>query len=229
MDRFIEQYGAEPYAIDDADLRLCPVRGVAYQRHMAADRVEYGADYLEKCRLYEGTPIACAVNAARIALVSRYTTGLMLDIGAGTGDFAKQRPDTFAYDVNLPAEMELRAELLFTDAFASFNAFSLWDVLEHVEDVDNYFKHMRHGAYLFVSIPVFASLWSIRRSKHHRPGEHLYYWTERGFINWAACHGFRLLEVSWAECAAGREDIAQFAFCRDLSPLANEQTIEEVS
>ena len=54
----------------------------------------------------------------------------------------------------------------------------------------------------------------IRESKHYRPGEHLLYWTEKGFVDWMFEKGFRFLEKRTFEIQAGREDILSFAFIR---------------
>ena len=53
-----------------------------------------------------------------------------------------------------------------------FNAFTFWDVLEHVENPESYFGWMRDGAVVFVSLPVFDDLNQVRASKHYRPNEH---------------------------------------------------------
>ena len=63
-----------------------------------------------------------------------------------------------------------------------------------------------------------SSVYSIRDSKHYRPGEHLYYFTELGFAQWMARHGFELLEVSNFETKAGRDSILSFAFRRHRWP-----------
>ena len=214
MDDLIRRYDAEA----DADLMICAARGVAYQRDMAADRVEYGRRYYEKCEAYERDEIARQVVASRVKLVNRHAGGdrAVLDIGAGSGAFARGRFATWGYDVNRATEERLRLEGRWSDEFKRFRAFCLWDTIEHVEDPDLYFRRMPEGAWLFASLPIFASITSIRQSKHYRPGEHLYYFTDRGLLNWMAEYRFRLVEYTEAEMKAGREQIGQFAFVRDL-------------
>lgn len=218
MDSLIKRFDAKA----DRDLRLCPHRGVAYQADMKAGRVSYDAAYFEKVHSYEGTAIALAVNNGRIELMDRHlsTDAAVLDIGAGTGDFLRAALqagfDMKGFDVMKPAVKALKEAGLFSYDVHAADAITMWDTIEHIEDPELTLRAVRKGAHVFASIPVFTDLHCIRESKHYRPGEHLYYWTEQGFIDWMALYGFRLLERSAHEIDAGREDVVAFAFCRDL-------------
>lgn len=211
MDRFIRHYLAEP----DDDLMICPDRGVAYQRDMTL-KVHYNGAYFDKYRGYENTPLANAINLGRVGLVNRYVGPAcgVLDVGVGSGEFIKNRPNTFGYDINPKAVEWLKDRMRFSDGFGAFDAFTFWDVLEHVETPDEYFRRIHDGAYLFTSLPIFDDLTRVRESKHYRPGEHLYYFTRDGFVDWMDRHRFRLLTVDDFETRAGREAILSFAFKR---------------
>lgn len=214
MDYFIKRFDASK----DADLRLCPERGIAYQRDMRAKRVPYNGAYFDHYAKIEGAPIALTLNAGRRALVDKYVgpdTGV-LDVGVGSGEFVKTRPNTYGYDVNKAAEAWLKERNRWSAEFGVFEAFTFWDVIEHVEDPNGYFKQIRNGVHLFTSLPIFKDLGKVRESKHYKPGEHLYYFTEQGFIDWMALYRFRCLEVSDFETRAGRESILSFAFKRSL-------------
>ena len=218
MDKFI----AACSAAQDADLMLCESNGVAYQRDMSAGRVPYDADYLAKCLAYEDSPIAKAVNAGRCALLMRHLPdgASVLDVGAGSGAFVRAAAswgfDACGFDVIPDAVKQLRADGVYAEDLSVFDAVALWDSIEHMEDPSRPLREIRKGSFLFVSVPVFADLRDIRSSKHYRPGEHLFYWTSQGFINWASLYGFRLLEQSTHETDAGRDSIGAFAFCKDL-------------
>lgn len=218
MDRLIKHFDSSR----DSDLRICEHRGVAYQKDMTADRVPYDADYLAKCQAYEGSEIARKVHAGRCALLARHLSdgAAVLDIGAGSGAFVRDAAswgfDAKGFDVIPETAERLRAEKVYSDDVGSFEAVTLWDVIEHMEVPEICLKSIRKGAHLFVSVPVFGDLRAIRASRHYRPGEHLYYWTAQGFIDWMALYGFRLLEQSTHETDAGRDSIGAFAFCRDL-------------
>jgi len=204
-------------AVWDGDLMLCPHRGVAFQRDLS-HRVAYDAGYFDKCRGYEGRAIANKINRGRIDLVDRHVGAgtSVLDVGIGCGEFIKRRPGTFGTDINPAAVEWLKAERRYSDDFSGFRAFSFWDVIEHVEDPELYFRAMPDGSHLFCSLPMFDDLTRIRASRHYRPGEHLYYFTEPGFVDWMALHRFKLIERADYETAAGRDSITSFAFVKSL-------------
>lgn len=214
MDAYIGALPAEA----DGDLMLCA--GVAYQRDMAAGRVQYGAAYLQKIAGYDRT-IADAVNHGRVALLMRHLEppASLLDIGAGDGSFVRCARswgfDARGFDVIPEAAQALLADGLYDDDPALWDAVTLWDAIEHMEEPGLWLRRIRRGACLFASVPIFADLSAIRASKHYRPGEHLYYWTADGFVDWVRRQGFGLLEQSDHEMRAGRDSIGAFAFRRE--------------
>jgi hypothetical protein len=214
MDKFIARFTA----VEDDDLMLCQDYGIAYQK----DRehiVNYDEHYYDKCLSYEGKPIADKINAGRIGIVAKhYGPGPVLDTGIGSGEFIKRRPNTYGRDVNPVAIEWLMRNDLWAHEPQEFKAFTFWDVLEHIETPEAVFRWIGQGAYLFTSIPVFEDLAEIRKSRHYRPGEHLYYFTDRGFVLWMAMHNFDLLERDRFETQAGRESIATYAFQRMRMP-----------
>lgn len=213
MDRFVASFVAEP----DADLMLCEQAGVAWQADMTA-RVDYGPDYWAKCAANDESAIADEINAARVALVARHFGGRVCDIGIGSGAFVRARPLTVGFDVNPEAIAWLKARGLFVTPREGFGAFTFWDVLEHVETPAEYLELVPLHGWVFVSVPIFRDLRAIRESRHYRPGEHLYYWTDEGFLGWMALHGFRVHEANDAETRAGRESIRSYAFKRARWP-----------
>lgn len=218
MDSFIRGYAATP----DGDLMLCIDEGVAYQRDMRAGRVQYDADYMAKVDAYEGTPVARAVNAGRCALLTRHLKPgtWVLDYGAGSGAFVRDAAQAGfcanGFDVMHQAKKRLFEAGMYAEDPSGFDAVTLWDTIEHLEEPGAVLRQVRTGAALFVSIPIFDDLRRIRDSRHYRPGEHLYYWTSEGFVGWMALYGYRLLEQSDHEIIAGRENIGAFAFIRDV-------------
>lgn len=192
--------------------------GVAYQADMKAGRVPYDATYLVKCDAYDGSAVAKAVNAGRCALLARHLPAgaSVLDIGAGSGAFVRSALwngfSAAGFDVIPEAAERLHQIGHYAENPGDFDAVTLWDVLEHIEDPGPLLDSIK--GFLFVSLPIFDGLWNIRKSKHYRPGEHLYYWQAPAFVAWMGLHGFRLLEQSNHEVAAGRESIGAFAFRR---------------
>lgn len=204
----------------DRDLRLCLDRGVAWQADMTTQRVEYGPEYLAKVQAYEGSEIAAKVNAGRVAMLGRHLApgARVLDWGAGSGEFLRDaRAAGFSvagFDVIPQTRASLEAAGVFSDDPSGFDALTLWDTLEHLEDPGALLARVPAGAAVFISLPIFADLRRIRDSRHYRPGEHLYYFTELGLVYWMALAGFDLLESSDHEVRAGRDSIGAFAFRR---------------
>lgn len=218
MDRFIASLPCEA----DGDLRLCRDFGVAYQADQSS-LAAYDEAYYNKCASYSGQEIARKINAGRVALVNAHLgTAKVVDVGIGSGEFIRNRPNTWGHDVN-PAGIEwLKRNDLWAKNLQGFAGATFWDVLEHVPTPEDYFKQLPLHAFLFCSIPLFYALGAVRASKHYRPNEHLYYFTEQGFIDWMERHGFRLLEMQDFEIQAGRESIYSFAFRRVRWPTRSE-------
>jgi 2-polyprenyl-3-methyl-5-hydroxy-6-metoxy-1,4-benzoquinol methylase len=209
LDRFIAEFSARP----DEDLMLTD-RGVAYQRDRT-HRIRYDDDYLRKFDAYD-PKIAARVNAGRCALLERHLPkgASILDIGAGNGSFvrAARRAGFEAYGVDpIPkASHALQEAGLYATDPDEFDAVTMWDVIEHMDNPGAILHQAK--AFLFASVPVFDDFSQIRASKHYRPGEHLYYWSPQGFIDWAALYGFSLVDQSTHETDAGRDSIGAFAF-----------------
>jgi hypothetical protein len=210
LDRFIAAMPAE----EDGDLMLCREHGVAYQRNRQ-HIVAYDEPYYTKCTSYAGQEIERRIIAGRLDMVARRVAGnRVLDVGIGSGAFVKSRPNTWGCDVNPVAIEWLKRNDLWSEHLDRFAGVTMWDVIEHLQVPELYLRQIQLHAYLFVSIPVFYGLGAIRLSKHYRPGEHLQYWTEEGFVAWVEQHGFRVLERSDHEIQAGRESVMSFALQR---------------
>lgn len=209
MDQHIASFGG----VADGDLVFCREQGVAYQADMSRP-IDYGQAYFDMYVGYGGSATEIRLNAARRRIVDHYAgyKTFVLDIGIGSGAFLASRPMTFGYDVNPVAKHWLGSRDLYRDDFENFRAFTFWDVLEHIPRPADYFDRMADGSLLFTSMPIFAGLDEVRKSKHYKPNEHFYYFTRDGFVNWMALHGFVLLEHNTDETAAGRESIGTFAF-----------------
>lgn len=214
MDKFI---AAAPVSEVDGDLTLCLTQGVAYQTDMIVT-ASYDGSYFDKCASYSGSEIEDKLNYGRRSMVDRWVSHYeaVLDIGIGSGAFIRARPNTWGTDINPRAVEWLHDQNKWAgNSFFLFRAFTMWDVIEHVPNPEDYIKQMKPRSYLFVSIPTFKNLDQIRRSRHYRPGEHLYYFTEWGLPLWLEKYGFKLLDMSDFETKAGRDGITSYVFRRD--------------
>lgn len=210
MDHFIARFAA----VADRDLMFClGSGGIAYQADMERP-CDYGQAYFDMYAAYDGKPATGAINRARVDLVDRHAGSEcgVLDIGIGSGHFIRARPKTYGTDVNPVALRWLDDNGFLRSDLSEFRAFTMWDVLEHVPTPADYFDQMAVGSFLFLSMPIFDDLAKVRLSKHYKPNEHLYYFTEAGLIGWLALYGFKCLEVNDNETKAGRESVKSFAF-----------------
>lgn len=191
-------------------LHWLPERGMGYY---PVQHQPYNQDYFDKYVGYAQTQTGRALTQARIDLVARHYDGPLVDVGIGCGQFVERRPFTQGYDVN-PAGVEwlqqrgLFCHFYFSDCYAA----SFWDSLEHIPAPHLALDQVRQWA--FVSIPIFDDAQHVLRSKHFRRDEHFWYFTEAGFLDWMADHGFECVESSRMECDLGREDIMSFALRR---------------
>lgn len=208
--------------VKHGDLIVCERRGVAFQRKMGRGRIAYDADYFQHYAQLEGTSVARALNAGRCELLARYVPrgARVLDVGIGSGTFIRAALAAGyvlrGFDICADAVGWLKAEQLYEEDPSTFDAVTFWDSLEHIEEPEHLLNKVRRGAIVVVAVPIMEDILNVRASKHYKPGEHLYYWTEEGFIWWMEQRGFRLLGRSAHEVAAGRKSIGAFAFVNDL-------------
>lgn len=179
--------------------------------------INYGDDYFAEYVERAGNEVSDALMDARCDLVARHHDGIVVDVGVGAGAFVDRRSErgqaTFGHDVNPAAIHWLIERGLWWDVWETpAPAATFWDVLEHFEDPSSVLA--RVDGLAFVSIPIFRDLAHALSSKHYKPGEHVWYFTERGLIEFFGACGFELIEACRVEEVLGREDIGSFAFRR---------------
>jgi hypothetical protein len=178
-----------------------------------ATPISYQEDYWEKYVEYDATKMGEALTRFRCDFVRKYWKGDLVDIGIGAGRFVQESGGK-GFDVNKSAIKWLKNNNLWSDPYESpVDCITCWDSLEHIPKPEKLLAQVKH--WVFVSIPIFTTAESVIRSKHYRPGEHIWYFTERGLIQYMAKHGFALKSHSDAEIKIGREDIKSYAFCRE--------------
>lgn len=189
----------------------------------------YDAVYFQHYRRICETPVAKALNRFRVGLM-REALDLaadaqpqtVLDVGIGDGAFlraaAAQVPfglvELKGCDINpLGVEyLEQTGQLAQLDQEGGFDVVCFWDVLEHLEDPRVGLRAAKTTA--LVSIPIFDSQLHALRSRHFKPGEHIWYFTRRGFLAFADQEGFDCLDIRATESAIGRDGIETFVLRR---------------
>lgn len=190
----------------------------------------YDAGYFQHYRRICETPVAKALNRFRVDLVLAHLGDAsdgapgqtVLDVGIGDGAFlraAAQRVpfgvvELYGCDINpLGVEyLEQTGQLAQLDQEGGFDVVCFWDVLEHLEDPRVGLRAAKTTA--LVSIPIFESQLHALRSRHFKPGEHLWYFTRRGFLAFADQEGFDCVDILATESAIGRDGIETFVLRR---------------
>lgn len=178
----------------------------------------YEGDYWREYTLRDATPMGRALTEARFELLSRhYRPSLpsdVVDIGIGAGAFV-MRANCHGYDVNPVARAWLAERGAWRDPAdlqVYTGALCFWDSLEHIPVPELAVRNARE--WVFVSMPIYRDARDCLQSPHFKPGEHIWYWTRAGLVDWFKREGFELREVNDMETKLGRRGILSFAFQR---------------
>jgi len=174
---------------------------------------EYDEAYWLKYQSYIDNGIGFKLTRfrKRFVLKSLGGPGMLCDIGIGSGQFVSAL-GCRGYDVNPHAKKWLQEKQKFCDPYVQqVSVFSFWDVLEHIEDPSPLLKKANH---VFVSLPIHRNIQACLESKHLRPDEHLWHFTERGIINFMGFFDLEMVTKSDEEIQIGREDIMAYYFTR---------------
>jgi hypothetical protein len=173
--------------------------------------MDYEGAYFAKYQELDATPMGEALTKARVDLVRRHFAGQVLDVGIGGGRFVEESGG-FGFDVNPEALQWLNANGCYKNPHFGWDAMTFWDSLEHIPDPELMLRSV--GDWAFVSMPIYKDQADCLKSKHFKPGEHIWYWTLEGFVSWMDRQGFELREINHVESELGREGITSFAFRR---------------
>ena len=181
--------------------------------------VPYDKDYWLKYNSYRGSDIGKELTAGRLALAEEVITALqlkgavnvsdILDIGIGSGEFV-EAANCFGTDINPHAVewLNTRGKL---STIEKHTIISLWDVLEHIEDPE---AVIGKANVVLTSLPIHESMTACLASKHLRPGEHLWHFTDAGIKRFMSLLGFKHITTRDFETRAGREGIATYVFSK---------------
>lgn len=173
----------------------------------------YDADYIAKYKGYADTDRGRAITAARRDMVRAVPYTSIVDVGVGSGQFMLACPGARGFDINPVAVTWLRARGLYHDPRAyPIDAACFWDSLEHIPNPAEILSHVQR--YVFAALPIFDDLSHVLRSKHYKPDEHCWYFTDAGFILFMARHGWSVVDSNQRETELGREEISSYAFIR---------------
>lgn len=189
----------------------CPEKGIGFHPQ---EPMSYEHDYWEKYLVMDDTPLGDSLTKARKELVDWYYSGAVVDVGIGGGKFVTAMgAEGFGYDVNKDAINWLVENNRFCDPYSGdVDCITCWDSLEHIPDPKALINKVKR--WVFVSLPTFENPNTIIKSKHYRPGEHIWYWSDLGIIKWFKELGFINVEKNSMETELGREAISTYVFRR---------------
>jgi hypothetical protein len=193
------------------DLKWNPALGIGY---LPTRGYEYDTEYWEHYSELSSTAIGVKLTAFRKSFVidNLGGPGDLCDVGIGSGSFVKAM-SCKGYDVNPHAKRWLEKNGSFGNPHErSFDTLTFWDVLEHIDDPTPLLVRPKH---VFVSMPIFPDVAAVLASKHLKPDEHLWYYTEPGLKTFMKYFGFELVSKSDEETKIGRESIMAYFFTRD--------------
>lgn len=155
---------------------------------------------------------------AKRKLIEKHTAlsgGNVLDVGAGAGAFLNEmfrsgwkvtgiEPDTVAREnakriYGLPL---YASEKLFDLKPQSFDAITMWHVLEHVHDLHEYMSQLKNllkpSGCLFIAVPNYTSYDALVYKNYwaaYDVPRHLYHFSPAAFSQLLLQHGFQLKEI----------------------------------
>ena len=178
--------------------------------YLKSDGYDYGQEYWQKYQGYVND-LGKQLSDARANFVKKHLSDItkLCDVGIGSGQFV-DTVKCHGFYVNPYAVEWLKEHGYFANPYESdFSALSFWDVLEHIEDPSVLLMRTKN---VFVSVPIHDDLETCLASKHLRPGEHIWHFTNEGIKNFMALQGFKLVDQSDFESKLGRESIISYFF-----------------
>lgn len=193
-----------------------------------SQQIAYDDAYFDKYASYANTELGQKLNAFRATFVNKHLGSLstaLVDVGIGAGTYLESHEAMYpnrssslmGYDVNPKAIKILKEKSRFLCVDASSPEWegkkvnmTMFDVLEHIATLAPYLFCL--DKLLVCSVPIFRDLTHVLSSKHFKPGEHIWYFTESGLVDLMNSVGLRCVESTDRESELGRENIKTFAF-----------------
>ncbi len=178
----------------------------------------YGREYFEEYGLRSRLMTSDKLMLIRRNFVVEFWNAGVLDFGCGALTFVEYMrhhehpPTTTGYDINPWSVASLVNSDIYQEPYTGKKpeAVTFWDTLEHLEDPERIIN--RVGQWAFVCMPIYEDMQHVRGSKHYKPGEHIWYFTDRGIRMMFDRCGFECVGAHGKENGAGRSGIKSYAF-----------------
>lgn len=166
--------------------------------------------YWDEYQKLDDSPMGRVLTALRCGMVGGWSDGCCVDVGIGGGAFCKSS-ESFGADVDEKAIEWLKENGMLWDE-KPIERMTFWDSIEHILDPHTYLRQAI--SFVFLSTPIYNNEEHCRGSKHLKPNEHIWYFTDRGIKRFMEIEGFKCLDQNALESDAGREGIGSYAFRR---------------
>jgi SAM-dependent methyltransferase len=207
-------------------------KGRGYATELDAKEISYNLNYFDILKSYENTDIDKKLMRCRVDLVRAYCDkkGEVFDFGCGTGQFLRKIRShvymVYGYDVMIASKKWLKDNFMYLNPYSESNqnffmekltGVCFWDSLEHLEDPSIILNFLPENCFVFISIPIFDDIEKIKQSKHYRPGEHYWYFTHRGLLDYMYSLKYIYFGYNDCESKAGRKNIYSYVFRKALN------------
>ena len=178
--------------------------------HLQSNGYEYGEAYWEIYQQYAENDVGVKLTQARANFVKQNvgTFDDLCDVGVGSGQFVDMIKCK-GTDVNPLANEWLKERGYYVENSSAFKTITLWDVIEHIEDPSDLLANVQN---VFISTPIYSDVEACLASKHLKPGEHIWYFTDDGIKYFMSLFGFKLIAQDDFETVLGRESILSYFF-----------------
>ena len=129
------------------------------------------------------------------------------------------RGNCLGFEVIPKAMAQLHKEGLFFDPYKEdlnkrgIAGVTFFDSLEHLYEPEKILERITKQ-YVFASLPIFKDKAHVLASRHFRPREHYWYFTQGSFRAFVKRCGFKMLDYREDETRIGRDSIGTFVFRR---------------
>lgn len=202
------------YKIENNSLIYLNDLGIGFMAHSGKEEQIYNHEYFEKYIDLARTHMGIQLNNARVAFTRKnYKGGSVCDVGVGGLAFCTSYVSD-GYDINPFAERALKTLGLFGDPYINnYECLTMWDVIEHIDDPR---ALVANSNTIVLSTPIYDGFDHIVRSKHFKPDEHLWYFTNAGLEYFMNTLGFKIVDKSDIETVLGRDKIGSYCFKRNI-------------
>jgi len=191
----------------------CDALGIGY---LPSNGYEYGMKYWKHYVECSNTEFGKKLTDLRVTFTkdNGVKSSEVCDVGVGAGQFVSAM-GCKGTDINPFAVEWLKKNNAYTTDLKNFRSLTLWDVIEHIDDPTDLLANVEN---VVMSTPIYANLASCLLSKHFKPGEHIWYFTQEGVNNFMRVFGFVQTNSSDFETVLGRDKIFSYCFSRLTSP-----------